>query len=77
MIYCFCDYNLQSCKSVTYNVTRFWEYSIQSKLHIRQNETNYHTTSADLQHYSNYSRLLLTGMFSGRCGRLEWQCLAL
>ena len=28
MIYCFCDYNFQSCKSVTYNVTRFWEYSI-------------------------------------------------
>jgi len=34
---------------------------------------HYHITSADPQHYS---RLVLTDIISGRCGRLEWHCLA-
>jgi len=54
-----------------------------SKSHIGQNQTNttsgqlhYHTTSVDPQHCLNYSRLVLTDVYSGRFGRLEWWCLA-
>ena len=56
----------------------------RSKLHIRKTQTNttsgwlqYHTTSFDHQYYLNYSRLVLTDVFSEWCEELEWQFLAL
>ena len=65
------------CRFSGRNVIRFWgsdpnHTSIKIKLTPPMDSyTSYHTSSTDPQHYLKYSRLLLTDVFSGRCGRLE------
>ena len=50
----------------------------QSNSHIRQIKlTPLHYVSANPQHCSNYSKVSLTDVFSGKYGRLKWQCLGL